>query len=247
MAWKPKVVILCGGLGTRLREETEVKPKPLVEVGGKPILWHIMKLYAARGFTDFILCLGYKGDMIREYFSKHNGEKWNIQFTDTGENTNSGGRIKRVQKLVDGDYFLATYGDGVSDLDMNDSIKFHLAHGKIATMTGVHPWSKYGKVVTDKSGLVTHFVEKPILEDRINGGFFVFSRKFFDYLGDNDVLEAEPFAKLVKEKQIMLYAYDGFWHCLDTYKDKLDLETMWQAGPKWRIWKEGATPLSKPR
>jgi glucose-1-phosphate cytidylyltransferase len=237
MAWKPKVVILCGGLGTRLREETELRPKPLVEVGGKPILWHILKLYAARGFNDFVLCLGYKGEMIRDYFQENNPEKFNITFVDTGEKTNSGGRIKRAQKFVDGDYFLATYGDGVSDLDMNDTIKFHLAHGKVATLTGVHPWSKYGKVVTDKTGIITQFVEKPILEDRINGGFFVFSRKFFEYLGDNDVLEAEPFAKLVKAKQIMLYAYDGFWHCLDTYKDKLDLEKMWQDGPKWKVWK----------
>jgi len=238
MAWKPKVVILCGGMGTRLREETEIRPKPLVEVGGKPILWHVMKLYAARGFTDFVLCLGYKGSMIKEYFEKNNPEHWNIIFADTGETTNSGGRIRRIEQYIDGDYFLATYGDGVSDLDMRETVKFHLKHGEIATMTGVHPWSKYGKVVSDGRGHVLEFVEKPILEDRINGGFFVFSSKFFSYLGDDDVLEAGPFERLVRDGQLMLYEYDGFWHCLDTFKDKLDLEKMWKHGPKWKTWKD---------
>jgi len=237
MAEKPKVVILCGGVGMRLREETVFRPKPLVPVGGKPILWHIMKLYAHHGFTDFVLCLGYKGEMIRDYFTKNNREGWNIIMENTGEKTNTGGRIKRIEKYIDGDTFLATYGDGVSDVDLGGLLAFHNKHGKLATMTGVHPWSKYGQVLAQPDGTVTNFVEKPILNDRINGGFFVFKRQFLDYLGENDVLEHTPFTRLVKEKQLILYNHDGFWHCLDTFKDKLELEEMWQSGkPLWRTW-----------
>ena len=238
MAGKPKVVILCGGMGMRLREETEFVPKPLVPIGGRPILWHIMKLYAHRGFTSFVLCLGYKGEMIRDYFTRNNSEGWNIVMADTGEKTNTGGRIKRIEKHIAEDEFMATYGDGVSDIDISALLAFHRKHGKICTMTGVHPWSKYGRVAANEDGLVTSFVEKPILKDRINGGFFVFKRNFFDYLGPNDVLEHTPFTRLVEERQMMLYKHDGFWHCLDTFKDKMELEDMWKGGkPGWKVWR----------
>jgi glucose-1-phosphate cytidylyltransferase len=256
----PKVVILCGGLGTRLREETEFKPKPLVEIGGRPILWHIMKGYAHHGYRDFILCLGYRGHMIKEYFlsyecmnhdflldlrtnerrvlrRNHGDDDWRIIFADTGHETNTGGRIQRIRQYIDTDYFFATYGDGVSDVDIRDLEAFFLARGRTAVITGLHPWSKYGRVDVGVDGIVTGFAEKPQLRDVINGGFFVFSRRVFDYLDADCVLEREPFERLAKDQEIALYKHDGFWHAMDTYKDYLELNRMWNSGsPPWRVW-----------
>ena len=236
---KPQVVILCGGLGTRMHEETESRPKPLVEVGGKPILWHIMKIYAHYGFTDFVLCLGYKGAAIREYFEGNNHEKFNIAFADTGENTNTGGRIKRIEKHISTENFLSTYGDGVSDVDVRALYDFHLQHGKAATISCVHPYSKYGEMEIGKDGTIARFVEKPILKDYINGGFHAYRREFFSYLGENDVLEHAPFAKLVSNKQMMGFRHEGFWHAMDTWRDKEDLNAIWAKGnAPWKVWKD---------
>ena len=256
---KPKVVILCGGIGTRLKEETEFKPKPLVEIGGLPILWHIMKHYSHYGYNDFILCLGYKGEMIKEYFLNYESmksdftlnlgrkgrmvhtqtqEDWNITFAETGDETQTGGRIKKIEKYIDGEFFLVTYGDGVSDIDINKLVEFHKEKGKIGTITGVHPWSKYGTVHIDENNIITEFREKPILKDIINGGFFVFNRKIFDYLTEDCMLEKEPFNKLASEKQLALFKYEGFWHCMDTYKDSLDLNKMWEKGAPWKTWEK---------
>jgi len=237
MEEKPKVVILCGGMGTRLREETEARPKPLVEVGGKPILWHIMKLYAHAGFTDFVLCLGYKGDMIRDYFKSNNHENWGVEFADTGEKTNTGGRIKRAERFIQGDNFMATYGDGLSTVDLRALYTYHVKHGKTGTITCVHPYSKYGEVALAQDGHVQNFIEKPVLKDYINGGFHVYKRKFLDYLGEDDVLEHKPFARLVEQGQMMGFRHEGFWHSMDTWRDKEDLNAMWSSGkPQWKVW-----------
>lgn len=255
------VVILCGGRGTRLREETEYKPKPLVEVGGRPVLWHIIKGYSHFGFKTFILCLGYKGRAIKEYFLNYEymnndfslntrskecrvlkpqnaAEDWTIIFADTGPETNTGGRIKRIEGHIPGDVFMATYGDGVSDLDLKALLDFHLRNKKIATITGFHPRSKYGQVKIGSDGEILAFQEKPLLQDSINGGFFVFHRKFFEYLDDDCVLEREPFERLVAEKQMALYNHEGFWFALDTYKDYLEINAMFEAGnTPWMVWK----------
>src|SRR3989338_63301 len=259
---KYKVVILCGGMGTRLREETELRPKPMVEINEKPILWHIMKHYAYHGYNDFILCSGYKGEMIKEYFlnykwksnnftlhmktgeldrknHKNDIEDWHITFVDTGKETPTGGRIKKIEKYINEDNFLATYGDGVSDVDIKKVVKFHQDNGKIATITGLHPWSKYGTVHIDSNSHVVRFVEKPVLKDLINGGFFVFKKDIFKYLDEDSLLEKEPFENLAKDGEIALYRHDGFWHCMDTYKDVLDLNKMCEGkDPPWKVWKE---------
>ncbi len=249
----PKVVILCGGAGTRLREETEFKPKPMVSIGGKPILVHIMEIYASHGFKDFILCLGYKGDMIKDYFlnyywtvndfsldlssdkdamTRHTRKNhdFNITFVDTGEETQTGGRVKQIEKYIDTDDFMLTYGDGVSDVNIKELWEFHKKHNKIGTLTGVHPWSKYGVVNVDPEGTVLKFREKPILKDWINGGFFVFKKEIFSLLKEDCMLEKEPFEKMAKDRQIVLYKHEGFWHCMDTYKDFQDLNKIWNSG-----------------
>ncbi|RLG20150.1 glucose-1-phosphate cytidylyltransferase [Candidatus Micrarchaeota archaeon] len=237
MVQQPKVVILCGGMGTRLREETEVRPKPLVEIGQKPILWHIMKLYAHHKFTNFVLCLGYKGNMIMDYFKKNNDEGWIIEYADTGEKTNTGERIKRIEKYIDEENFLATYGDGVSTVDLRALYEFHLKHNKIATITCVHPYSKYGQVEISTDASVKQFIEKPVLRDYINGGFHVYKREFFDYLGENDVLEHAPFSKLVEKSEMMAFKHEGFWHSMDTWRDKQELNAMWKSGKApWKVW-----------
>lgn len=257
-----KVVILCGGVGTRMREETEFKPKPLVEIGGRPILWHIMKLYSYFGFKDFVLCLGYKGDMIKEYFMHYDwiqndftlkiGEKkeihyegisdernWGITFADTGLTTNTGGRIKKIEKYIGEDAFLATYGDGVANIDIKKLIEYHNSKKKSATLTGVHPTSRFGVLETESNGLVTGFNEKPNLDGWINGGFFVFEKKIFDYLDENSVLEQKPLSNLARDRQLSVYKHEGFWACMDTFKDAQTLNEIWSRGNvPWKVWQK---------
>lgn len=257
-----KVVILCGGLGTRLREETEFRPKPMVKVGNKPILWHIMKLYAHHGFKDFVLCLGYKGEIIKEYFynyelynndfsvclgkpraieayNSHDEVDWRVTLIDTGETALKGARVKRIERLVDGDNFLLTYGDGVGNVDIADLLKFHLSHGKIATVTGVRPPSLFGELKL-RGNQVELFTEKPQTSSgMISGGFFVFSRKLFDYLSpaDDCDLERGPLETLAEEGQLMVYEHRGEWACVDTYRDLQHLNHLWASGQAfWKIW-----------
>jgi glucose-1-phosphate cytidylyltransferase len=257
-----KVVILCGGRGTRLKEETEFRPKPLVRIGNKPVLWHIMKIYAHYGFKDFILCLGYKGDMIKEYFldyeitnndftiqlgnrnnikfhNSHQEKDWSVTLADTGENAQTGARIKRIEKYIDSDLFMVTYGDGVANLNIKELLKFHKAHKKIGTMTGVHPSSRFGELVI-KDNQVLQFNEKPqVKEGLINGGFFVFNKEFFNYLKENDncYLERQPLEKLAKESELMVYPLDGFWQCVDTYRELELLNNLWKSpNPPWKVW-----------
>lgn len=258
-----KVVILCGGKGTRLREQTEVLPKPLVEIGGRPILWHIMKYYSSQGFNDFVLCLGYLGEKIKQFFLDYDGwrhhdfqltlgapleervrplthpERWTIAFADTGLETNTGGRIKRIARYLEGQPFLATYGDGLTDMNLQKLIAFHRHQRRIATLTAVNPSSSFGLVNLDDDGLVRGFREKPRIDDWINGGFFVFEPEIFDYLEDDSVLEREPFERLALDGQLAAYRHCGFWQCMDTYKDTLDLDGRWRGGePPWRVWEE---------
>ncbi|MFH2068778.1 MAG: glucose-1-phosphate cytidylyltransferase [Candidatus Omnitrophota bacterium] len=256
-----KVVILCGGRGTRLKEETEFRPKPLVEVGGRPILWHIMKIYAHYGFNDFILCLGYKGEMIREYFlnyeirnvdftlqlgkskvkvyNKSREENWRITFVDTGERAQTGTRVKRIERYIDSDTFMLTYGDGVADVKIDDIIKYHQKQGKIGTITGVHPPSRFGELLLDDSRIVK-FNEKPqVKKGFINGGFFVFQKKFFRYLKDDDdcYLEREPLEKLVTDRQLSAYRHNGFWQCMDTQRELDILNQLWATDKApWKVW-----------
>jgi glucose-1-phosphate cytidylyltransferase len=233
-----KVVILCGGKGERLREHTDVIPKPLVEIGGKPILWHIMKIYSHYGFSDFILCLGYKGDKIKEYFSKHNEEGWNIECVDTGADTNTGGRIKKIQHLITEEHFMATYGDGVSNVDLKKLLAFHKSHGKIATLTCANFKTNFGILNIDDNNKVKGFNEKPMMNMWINGGFFVFNRKIFDYLEEDSILEKAPMDILSKNNELMAYLHGGFWECMDTYKDTRMLNEAWEMGDaKWKVWK----------
>jgi len=253
-----KVVILCGGKGTRLREETEFKPKPLVDVLGRPILWHIMKGYGTAGLNEFVLCLGHKGEMIRDYFLHYSNSR-RTSSSSSGRGAprvrgrgrrgglahhvrrhrradQHGRRIKRVADHIDGDTFMATYGDGVSDIDVDALLHFHESHGRLATITGVHPWSKYGQMDVDSDGVVSHFIEKPRLHEYINGGFFVFDRRVLDYLDDDCVLEREPFERLAAERQLVMYRHEGFWHCMDTYKDYEELNAYEYATAPWRTW-----------
>lgn len=260
---KPKVVILCGGKGTRLREETVNKPKPLLPIGGYPILWHIMEHYSRYGFNDFILCLGYKGELIKDYFINYknnycdvqfnlkNNERsllnddgrisnWNIIFANTGLETNTGGRIKRIEKYIDEEYFFLTYGDGLSSVNLRKLEELFLEKGKIGVITGIRPRSKFGQINIDQDCIVTGFKEKPLLNDYVNGGFCVFSRKIFAYMDDNCVLEREIFEQLVKMRELAVYKHEGFWKCMDTYKDYKDLNEMWERGDwPWKVCREG--------
>lgn len=259
-----KVVILCGGLGTRLREETEFIPKPMIEIGGKPIIWHIMKIYAHYGHREFILCLGYKGEKIKEYFlnyeamnndftihlgnlnkidfhSNHLENDWKITLADTGETAMTGSRIKQVEKYITDEEFMVTYGDGLADIDLNKLLEHHYEMGKTGTLTGVHPLSRFGEIVDDR-GIVKEFIEKPQLsQGYINGGFFIFNRKLFDYLSidDNCILERQPLEKLTQDKQLSIYPHNGFWQCMDTYRDYKYLQEIWQEGKAlWKVWQE---------
>ena len=255
-----KVVILCGGLGTRLKEETEVKPKPMVEIGGMPILWHIMKTYASHGFNNFILCLGYKGEKIKEFFyhyemlsndftielgtnnieihPRHAESGWKVTLVDTGLNTMTGARVKRIERFIEEDHFMLTYGDGVTDLNINDLLQFHLDHGKIGTVTGVSPPSRYGEIYIEGDKVLS-FQEKPQKADgSINGGYFVLSKRFFEYLKDREdcILEREPLEKLAKDGELRVYDHTGFWQCMDTYRDLSFLEKLWSSGQApWKV------------
>lgn len=252
-----KVVILCGGLGTRLREETEYRPKPMVPIGGRPLLWHIMNRYAAYGLTEFVLCLGYKGHMIKDYFlhyrtqtsdftlklgegpqaiqyhSTYHERDWVITFAETGDQAMTGARIKRIERYIDGEAFLLTYGDGLADLDVPALVHFHQRHGRIGTVTSVHPGTgRFGELVL-AGEQVTQFVEKPRQQEGyINGGFFVFQRAFFRYLTDDDacVLEQQPLQQLALDGQLMAYRHHGYWQCVDTYRDYQQLNEAWDIG-----------------
>ena len=233
-----KAVILAGGYGSRISEESHLKPKPMIEIGGMPLLWHIMKIYSHYGINEFVICCGYKGDMIKEYFSKFDFPLWNVQLVDTGLNTMTGGRIKRIQNHID-DTFCVTYGDGVSDVNINDLILFHKEKKSLATLTAIHPPERFG--VLELSGNnVVEFHEKHQGESSwINGGFFVFEKEIFDYIknGDSTTLERTPFETLAKEQKLAAFKHDGFWHPMDTLRDKKHLEKLWalEKAP-WKIW-----------
>lgn len=255
-----KVVILAGGLGARLSEETESKPKPMVEIGGWPILWHIMNIYAAAGHKEFVLALGYKGDVVKSYFLNyhyrrnnitvrlkdgnirvHDGahEDWTIHFVDTGLNTATGGRLKRLAPWIQGGPFMMTYGDGVSNVDMKGLLKFHRRQKKIATITAVRPPARFGGL-SFKGDLVTQFIEKPqIAEGWINGGFFVLEPEVLDYIdGDGVMFEQEPLEKLVKDQELVVYRHNDFWQCMDTLRDVRLLESLWKTGKApWKVWR----------
>lgn len=255
------VVILCGGRGMRLNEQTESIPKPLVQIGGMPILWHIMKLYAHFGFKDFILCLGYKGEKIREFFMEHRSwrrgdftlhsgpggreidyhfgelEDWTITFADTGLATNTGGRLKAIQRYITGPTFFATYGDGLSDLDLRMLLAEHQRGGRLATMTCVTPRTHFGIVDVDEEGRIRSYQEKPLLNTFVNGGFFVCNREIFPYLGENEMFEQGPFDRLLRDGQFYGHRHQGFWMCMDTYKDNQVLNDLWERGDApWKIW-----------
>jgi len=255
-----KVVILAGGLGTRLREETEYRPKPMVQIGGRPLLWHIMKIYSHFGYREFVICLGYKGEMIRDYFlnyetrnrdfticlgsgnievhGSHAEEGWRVTMAETGVDTMTGGRIKRVQDYIGRSTFLATYGDGVADVDIKSLVSFHRRRGKLATVSAVRPSSRYGELAIE-DGRVTVFREKPqVNEGWINGGFLVLEPGIFDSIdGDDDSLETGLMPRLVERDQLAVYQHEGFWQCMDTYRETLLLEELWQRNrAPWRVW-----------
>jgi glucose-1-phosphate cytidylyltransferase len=256
-----KVVILAGGLGTRISEETHVRPKPMVEIGGMPILWHIMKIYSHHGFNDFIVCLGYKGEVIKEWFAQHHlrqsdvtfdfvnerveyhapsRDPWQVTLIDTGKDTMTGGRIARVKDLIRGERFMMTYGDGVSDIDIAALIKHHESYGKVATMTTVIPDGRFGAVDIDTNNGVVAFNEKKDNQKRINGGFFVLEPAVFDYLRDGDatVFEQGSLRQLVADAELVSYPHNGFWHPMDTLSDKHKLEGLWASGAPWRVWSD---------
>ena len=255
-----KAVILAGGLGTRISEETDIKPKPMIEIGGKPILWHIMKIYASNGINDFIICCGYKGYLIKEYFANYflhmadvtfnmetnnmkvhhkDAEKWNVTLINTGDNTMTGGRLKKVKDYLDeNEDFCFTYGDGVSDVNIKELIDFHKNHNSLATVTGVQPPGRYGALDIDGDQVIG-FTEKPAGDNgSINGGFFVLSPKVIDYIeGDHTSWEEEPLRSIANDGELKVFAHDGFWHAMDTLRDKKILESLWneQKAP-WKKW-----------
>jgi len=233
-----KAVILAGGYGTRISEESHLKPKPMIEIGGKPIIWHIMKIYATYGINDFIICCGYKGEIIKKYFESFDSEPWNIELIDTGLDTMTGGRIKRIQNHID-ETFCLTYGDGVSDVNIRDLISFHNSKKSLATLTAIHPPERFG-VLNISGEYVTEFHEKHRGESSwINGGFFVFEPKIFDYLldGDSTILEKKPLETLAHEQNLTAFKHNGFWHPMDTLRDKNYLENLWfDNKANWKIW-----------
>jgi len=232
-----KAVILAGGYGTRISEESSIIPKPLIEIGGKPILWHIMKIYSAYKIDDFVICLGYKGEKIKEYFEQFDSKLWNIQLIDTGLDTMTGGRLKRIQDKID-NTFCMTYGDGVSDVNLNNLLTFHKEKKSLATLTAIHPPERFG-VLNLSGDYVTEFHEKHTGESSwINGGFFVFEPEIFDYLqNDSTVLERAPLETLAKEQKLSAFKHNGFWHPMDTLRDKKHLEDLWTSEKApWKTW-----------
>lgn len=257
-----KVVILAGGFGTRISEESQFKPKPMVELGGMPILWHIMKLYSHYGFNDFVICAGYKQHVIKEYFADYflhtsdvtfdftggkqemtvhcrKTEPWRVTIVDTGLNTLTGGRVKRVKEYLGGERFFLTYGDGVSDVDIGKLLEFHKAHGKLVTLTAVNPGQRYGSLDMDASGGIKEFREKSKADGAfINGGFMVCDPRMLDYIeGDHQMLEREPLERIAKAGELMAFKHEGFWQPMDTLREKQMLETLWNEGrAPWKVW-----------
>ncbi len=256
-----KIVILAGGLGTRLSEETTVRPKPMVEIGGKPILWHILKIYSSQGFNDFIICLGYKGYVIKEYFANYHlhmsnltfdfskdgavqihqkfYEPWKITLVDTGDQTMTGGRVKRIADFVDNQRFMMTYGDGVADIDLAQLLAFHERHGKTATVTAIQPPGRFGALVINEHAAVDEFREKPVGDGGwVNGGFFVLEPDVFEHIADDHtVFEAAPLASLASQHKLFAYKHRGFWWAMDTLRDKSILEGLWASGQaRWKTW-----------
>lgn len=257
-----KVVIFAGGLGTRISEESQLKPKPMIEIGGKPILWHIMKIYSYYGFNEFIICLGYKGYIIKEYFINYflhnsditvelgnnkmdvhysNSESFKVTLVDTGVDTNTAGRLKKIQKYVGNETFMLTYGDGVSDINIKELLDFHCKHKKLATLTSIQEPGRFGNLEMDINGNVKSFQEKPSGDGVwINGGFFVLESGIFDYLDedmDNIQWEKVPLVKIAKDGQLMSFKHQGFWKCMDAMRDKIELEAEWNTGnAPWKIW-----------
>ncbi len=254
-----KAVILAGGLGTRISEESHLKPKPMIEIGGKPILWHVMKIYSHYGINDFIICLGYKGNMIKEYFmnfewlandftlemGKGNGnvkhhvhalEDWNITFADTGEDTETGGRVNKIEKYITGDDFFLTYGDGVADINIKELHDFHNKKDRTMTITGVNPSSRFG-ILDVEDGVAQSFREKPALDGLINSGFMVCKKEIFDHLDDDCILEHGPMKGLALNDQLAVYEHGGFWQCMDTFKEVEAFNKQWREGRRpWVIW-----------
>lgn len=256
-----KTVILAGGLGTRLAEETEVRPKPMIEIGGYPIIWHIMKIYASQGFKDFFLALGYKGEIIKRYFLDYHSlhgdmtinmsdgkaeisqteflEDWTLNLIDTGQQSMTGGRIKRLEPYLKDETFMVSYGDGVADVNVRELVEFHRSHGKLATVTAVRPPARFGELLINED-LTTQFSEKPQThEGWINGGFLVFEPAVLDYLSDdNSILENDALERMANEGELVAYRHYGFWQCMDTLRDKRQLEKAWESeNPPWKIWK----------
>lgn len=257
-----KVVIFAGGMGTRISEESHLKPKPMIEIGGKPILWHIMKIYSHYGYNDFIICLGYKGYVIKEYFINYflhnsdmtvevgnnkldihfsNAESFKVTLIDTGLQTNTAGRLKRIEKYVRNERFMLTYGDGVADIDIPNLLKFHELHGKMATLSAIQPPGRFGNLEIDDSNHINKFQEKPQGDGIwINGGFFVLEPQIFSYLQGNmdDIQwEKKPLIEIANDGQLAAYKHYGFWKCMDAMRDKLELEELWENGkPQWKIW-----------
>lgn len=257
-----KVVILAGGFGTRISEESHLKPKPMIEIGGRPILWHIMKTYSHYGFNDFVICLGYKGYCIKEYFAhyflheadvtfdfrmsnqqfihNHHAEPWKVTLVNTGLNTLTGGRVKRIQSYIGNEPFMLTYGDGVSDVDIGKVVECHKAHGKLATVTSVQPSGRFGSLALSVENMVQGFQEKPKGDGGwINGGFFVLQPEVFDYIEDDrTIFERSPMENLAKDNQLVAYKHSGFWQPMDTMRDKDNLEELWQKNKApWKLWK----------
>ncbi|MGQ0828881.1 MAG: glucose-1-phosphate cytidylyltransferase [Bacteroidota bacterium] len=257
-----KVVILAGGLGTRISEETDIRPKPMIEIGGKPILWHIMKIYESHGFNDFIICLGYKGYVIKEYFMNYfmhnsdvtidlennsvkvlqtNSESFKVTLVDTGLNTKTAGRLKRIQHHINNERFMLTYGDGVANIDLKELLKFHIEKKRAVTVTSIQPGGKFGSLDINESSTVSKFIEKPKGDGHwINGGFFVLEPEVFNYLkedSDNVMWEDEPLEKLAIDGQLAAFKHNGFWKCMDAVRDRIELEELWKGGKaKWKIW-----------
>ena len=255
-----KVVLLAGGLGTRMREETEYRPKPMVEIGGRPVVWHLMKMFAQHGLDEFVVAAGYKADMIKDYFLNYEGRNndftvtlgekhgiefhgahdegnWRVTVAHTGESTMTGGRVHRVGKYLGDERFMCTYGDGLADVDIPALLRFHESHGRLATVTTVQPLSRFGVMDVSDDGVVERFREKPKVEGWINVGFFVFEPGVLDYLDDDCVLEEEPLAQLAADKQLVAYRHEGFWQPMDTYREWQLLNGLWDEGrAPWKTW-----------